>query len=67
MEHFGTSPFDGRIILLNKVPGDDRSDEVIVDGIKAGLMWFDPVTKSTGSGQQQTVPHCSWRLQQRMW
>lgn len=45
MEHFGTSPFDGRIILLNKVPGDDRSDEVIVDGIKAGLMWFDPVTK----------------------
>jgi phosphoadenosine phosphosulfate reductase len=38
---FGTDPLDDRIILLNKIPGDDKTDEVIVDAFTFGILRFD--------------------------
>jgi phosphoadenosine phosphosulfate reductase len=41
MKHFGSADFlAGRQIFLNKVSGEDRADEVIVDGRIVGLMRF---------------------------
>ncbi|MDD5502290.1 MAG: phosphoadenosine phosphosulfate reductase family protein [Candidatus Thermoplasmatota archaeon] len=34
--------FDGKIILLNKIAGYDRTDEVYVDGRLLAVLWFDP-------------------------
>ncbi|MEZ5334851.1 MAG: hypothetical protein R2741_06280 [Methanolobus sp.] len=34
-------PFTDRIILLNKIPGDDKTDEVIVDSLTVGILRFD--------------------------
>ena len=31
----------GKIIILNKAPGIDRTDEIIIDGIKIGVLEFD--------------------------
>jgi phosphoadenosine phosphosulfate reductase len=40
--HFGTSaPLDGRAIFLNKVPGEDRTDEIIAHGAVLGIVRFD--------------------------
>ncbi|OPY31300.1 MAG: hypothetical protein A4E32_01752 [Methanomassiliicoccales archaeon PtaU1.Bin124] len=40
--HFGTSAFmHGKLIFLNKVAGEDRADEIIVDGHVIGAMRFD--------------------------
>ncbi len=41
LRDYNCSPFGKRIILLNKVPGDDRNDEVIVDGHRIGFLYFD--------------------------
>ncbi len=38
---FGIDPPGERIILLNKIPGDDKTDEVIVDGLFFGILRFD--------------------------
>jgi phosphoadenosine phosphosulfate reductase len=38
---FGTDPLCDRIILLNKIPGDDKTDEVIVDSFVFGILRFD--------------------------
>ena len=38
---FGCDPIGDRIILLNKTTGDDRTDEVIVDGLHFGVLRFD--------------------------
>ena len=39
---FGTdSPLRGKSIWLNKVPGEDRTDEVIADGSVLGVIRFD--------------------------
>ena len=39
---FGTdSPLRGKSIWLNKVPGEDRTDEVIADGAVLGIVRFD--------------------------
>ncbi|HDH27805.1 MAG TPA: phosphoadenosine phosphosulfate reductase, partial [Euryarchaeota archaeon] len=32
---------DERIVLLNSVPGFDRFDEIIIDGVVAGALRFD--------------------------
>jgi len=41
LKHFGSADFiKGRQIFLNKVPGEDRADEVIVDGRIVGLIRF---------------------------
>ena len=42
--HFGTSePLDGRMIFLNKVPGEDRTDEIVAHGEVIGVARFDLV------------------------
>jgi phosphoadenosine phosphosulfate reductase len=40
-QSFGASPLSGKLILLNKIPGDDRTDEIIVDGLRFGVLRFD--------------------------
>lgn len=45
-KHFGTSvPTDSKLIFLNKVAGEDRSDEIVVDGKIVGTMRFDVRTR----------------------
>jgi phosphoadenosine phosphosulfate reductase len=41
---FGCDPIGDRLVLLNKTPGDDRTDEVIVDGLHFGILRFDMKT-----------------------
>jgi phosphoadenosine phosphosulfate reductase len=41
MSSFGCDPIGERIVLLNKIPGDDKTDEVIVDGFYFGVLSFD--------------------------
>nr|WP_321496387.1 phosphoadenosine phosphosulfate reductase family protein [uncultured Methanolobus sp.] len=41
ISEFGTDPLGDRIILLNKIPGDDKTDEVIVDSFVFGILRFD--------------------------
>ncbi len=39
---FGTfAPFEGRAVFLNKIPGEDRTDEVVAHGEVVGVMLFD--------------------------
>ncbi len=38
---FGCDPLGDRIILLNKIPGEDKTDEVIVDGLQFGVLRFE--------------------------
>ncbi|MDR3075630.1 MAG: phosphoadenosine phosphosulfate reductase family protein [Candidatus Methanoplasma sp.] len=41
-ESFGTDrPIEGRMMFLNKIPGEDRSDEIIVHGEVIGVIRFD--------------------------
>lgn len=46
-QDFGFSDFlEGRIILLNKIAGIDRRDQVILDGHHIATLWFDIVSGS---------------------
>lgn len=38
---FSCDPLGDRIILLNKIPGEDKTDEVIVDGMQFGVLRFE--------------------------
>ncbi|RXA16308.1 4Fe-4S dicluster domain-containing protein [Methanosarcina sp. MSH10X1] len=38
---FGCNPLANRLILLNKVPGEDKTDEVLVDGFIFGILRFE--------------------------
>jgi phosphoadenosine phosphosulfate reductase len=39
---FGTfSPFEGRMIFFNKIPGEDRTDEIVAHGVVIGILRFD--------------------------
>lgn len=38
---FGCDPLGNRIVLLNKIPGEDKTDEVIVDGFNFGILRFE--------------------------
>ena len=38
---FGENPISEKLILLNKVPGEDKTDEIIVDGLHFGILRFD--------------------------
>ncbi|MBQ3686033.1 MAG: phosphoadenosine phosphosulfate reductase family protein [Candidatus Methanomethylophilaceae archaeon] len=41
-EAFGTSaPLDGAMMFLNKVPGEDRTDEIVAYGAVLGILRFD--------------------------
>jgi phosphoadenosine phosphosulfate reductase len=41
LQSFGASPLSGKLILLNKIPGEDKTDEIIVDGLRFGILRFD--------------------------
>ncbi|MFA7341932.1 MAG: phosphoadenosine phosphosulfate reductase family protein [Candidatus Methanomethylophilaceae archaeon] len=46
-EKFGTChPFQDRMFFLNKVAGEDRTDEVVVAGTVIGVLRFDLTTRS---------------------
>jgi phosphoadenosine phosphosulfate reductase len=38
---FGCNPLKDRLILLNKIPGEDKTDEVLVDGFIFGILRFE--------------------------
>ena len=38
---FGCNPLEDRLILLNKIPGEDKTDEVLVDGFVFGILRFE--------------------------
>jgi phosphoadenosine phosphosulfate reductase len=38
---FGCDPLGDRLILLNKIPGEDKTDEVLVDGFVFGVLSFE--------------------------
>jgi phosphoadenosine phosphosulfate reductase len=38
---FGINPLAGKLVLLNKIPGEDKTDEILVDGIRFGILRFD--------------------------
>ncbi len=38
---FGCDPLGDRILLLNKIPGEDKTDELIVDGLHFGVLRFE--------------------------
>lgn len=38
---FGFDPLGERLILLNKIPGEDKTDEVLVDGFIFGILRFE--------------------------
>jgi phosphoadenosine phosphosulfate reductase len=38
---FGCNPLGERLILLNKIPGEDKTDEVLVDGFIFGILRFE--------------------------
>jgi phosphoadenosine phosphosulfate reductase len=38
---FGFNPLGGRLTLLNKIPGEDKTDEVLVDGFVFGILRFE--------------------------
>jgi phosphoadenosine phosphosulfate reductase len=40
-EYFGCAILSGKLILLNKIPGEDKTDEIIVDGLLFGVLRFD--------------------------
>ncbi|MCE8422700.1 MAG: phosphoadenosine phosphosulfate reductase, partial [Candidatus Methanoperedens sp.] len=41
LESFSSVSLSGKLILLNKIPGEDRTDEIIVDGLRFGVLRFD--------------------------
>ncbi|AEH25353.1 phosphoadenosine phosphosulfate reductase domain-containing protein [Pyrococcus yayanosii] len=45
LEHYGVDVgelFEGKIVLLNKIPGEDDAYEIIFDGFIFGIIKFDP-------------------------
>ena len=41
-ETFGTdAPLRGKMIFLNKIPGEDRTDEIVAHGVVLGILRFD--------------------------
>ncbi len=41
LKSFGINPLAGKHILLNKNPGEDKTDEIILDGLIFGILRFD--------------------------
>ncbi len=39
--YFGRNPVEEKLLLLNKIPGMDKTDEIIVDGLHFGILRFD--------------------------
>ncbi len=45
LDSYGTDPIGDRLALLNKIPGDDKVDEVIVDGRTIAVAAYDIVSQ----------------------
>lgn len=41
IRYFGINPIKEKLLLLNKIPGMDKTDEIIVDGLHFGILRFD--------------------------
>ncbi|KAF5424972.1 MAG: phosphoadenosine phosphosulfate reductase, partial [Candidatus Methanomarinus sp.] len=41
ISEYGTDPLSSRLILLNKIGGEDKTDQVIVDGLFLGILYFN--------------------------
>ncbi len=41
LKSFGAVSLSGKLILLNKIPGEDKTDEIIIDGLRFGVLRFD--------------------------
>jgi phosphoadenosine phosphosulfate reductase len=41
LRSFYFNPLEEKNVLLNKIPGEDKTDEIIVDGIRFGILRFD--------------------------
>ncbi len=41
LKSFGINPLSGKLLLLNKIPGEDKTDEILVDGLRFGILRFD--------------------------
>jgi phosphoadenosine phosphosulfate reductase len=41
ISRYGSDPLGNRIILLNKIGGEDKTDQVIVDGLILGILRYD--------------------------
>ncbi|WP_440953449.1 phosphoadenosine phosphosulfate reductase domain-containing protein [Methanococcoides sp. FTZ1] len=41
LSEYGCDPIGQHMVLLNKIPGDDKTDEVIVDGFNVGVLFYD--------------------------
>lgn len=50
---YGTDPLGERVILLNKIGGEDKTDQVIVDGLVLGILRFE-------------LKYLDWRLELSM-
>lgn len=51
---YGCNPLEKKIVLLNKIPGEDKTHEIIADGHIFGILRFD-------------MKALDWRLDLRIW
>ncbi|WP_297464266.1 phosphoadenosine phosphosulfate reductase family protein, partial [Thermococcus sp.] len=64
LEHFGVDVgevFEGKIVLLNKLPGEDEAYEVIVDGYVFGYVKFDPIELKWRAGLKVEGAMALWK------
>ncbi len=67
MDNYGADPIGDRIVLLNKIPGDDKVDEVIVDGMTIAVMSYELVDAAykldlRPDGAKILLPHATKRI-----
>jgi phosphoadenosine phosphosulfate reductase len=67
VDNYGVDPIGDRIVLLNKIPGDDKNDEVIVDGMTLFVMYYDLVDASykldlRPDGAKVLMPHATKKI-----
>jgi phosphoadenosine phosphosulfate reductase len=67
LANYGADPLGDRIILLNKIPGDDKNDEVIVDGMTLFVMYYDLVDAAyrldlRPDGAKILLPHATKKI-----
>ncbi|RLF78312.1 hypothetical protein DRN38_07455, partial [Thermococci archaeon] len=62
--HYGVDVgeiIDGKIVLLNKIPGEDDVYEIILDGYIFGWLRFDPITLKWKPGLKVEGAIALWR------
>lgn len=67
IDNYGVDPLGDRIILLNKIPGDDKVDEVIVDGMAIAVISYDLADAAYRldlryEGARVLLPHATKRI-----